>query len=259
MPPRINAHVLSLYPDNIVTPEVTPRHAATVQGFGNTSLQHQEDLAEPSVAPTAMQPVILGMAPVFFPLLLPRPQVAMYSQTISLQQEAPQGHLAVAARAGTSRTHRMKKAKSSGKPTQQTSVMLRNIPLDLTRDMFQEMLDREGFMGTYDLIYLPRDFKTGANLGYAFVNLLAHAEGVRMQNHFTGFCRWSCRSGKKCEVAWSSQQGLAEYVDRYRNNPIMHKSVPEHFKPALFQHGLQVEFPAPTRALKPPQERLQVL
>merc|ERR1712205_232302 len=101
------------------------------------------------------------------------------------------------------------------------------------------MLDTEGFEGQYDLIYLPRDFSTGANLGYAFVNLLKHGEAVRMQQHFAGFCRWSTRSAKKCEVVWSSTQGLAAYLERYRNNPVMHESVPEECKPAVFQNGVK--------------------
>merc|ERR1712232_28123 len=132
--------------------------------------------------------------------------------------------------------------------------MLRNLPLDMTRKKFLKLLDSEGFAGKYDLIYLPRDFKTSANLGYAFVNMLEHGEALKLQKHFTGFSRWCFPSFKRCEAAWSSQQGLSAYIDRYRNNPVMHESVPEEFKPALFQQGVQIAFPSPTRRLKMPQE-----
>merc|ERR1712232_1085220 len=156
----------------------------------------------------------------------------------------------------TRATRRSRRKKVASSDVQRTSVMLRNLPLDMTRKKFLKLLDNEGFAGKYDLIYLPRDFKTSANLGYAFVNLLEHSEAMRMQRRFTGFSRWSsanCRSAKKCEAAWSSQQGCAAYIDRYRNNPVMHESVPEEFKPALFSNGAQITFPGPTRQLKAPQ------
>merc|ERR1719367_2096902 len=43
-----------------------------------------------------------------------------------------------------------------------TTVMLRNLPLDHTRDMLLHLLDTKGFAGMYDFIYLPMDFKTRA-------------------------------------------------------------------------------------------------
>jgi hypothetical protein len=133
------------------------------------------------------------------------------------------------------------------------SLMLRNIPLDMTRDMFVRMLDTEGFAGRYDFAYLPLDFKTSANLGYAFVNLRTHRDAQQLQKHFNGFCRWCIRSAKKCEVTWATAQGLTAYIDRYRNNPVMHGSIPETAKPLLFEHGVRVPFPAPTRKLKAPR------
>ncbi|CAE7888089.1 ML3 [Symbiodinium necroappetens] len=46
-----------------------------------------------------------------------------------------------------------------------TTVMLRNIPNNYTRDMFLELLDQHGFAGRYDFAYLPCDFCRDANLG----------------------------------------------------------------------------------------------
>merc|ERR1712050_478681 len=53
-----------------------------------------------------------------------------------------------------------------------TTVILRNIPVEYTRQMFLKMLDNEGFAGKYDFIYMPRDFQRSFSLGYVFVNFV---------------------------------------------------------------------------------------
>ncbi|CAE7621292.1 ML3, partial [Symbiodinium sp. CCMP2456] len=57
-------------------------------------------------------------------------------------------------------------------PQGRTTVMLRNLPNNYTRDMLLELIDSMGFRGQYDFLYLPIDFQTHACLGYAFVNLV---------------------------------------------------------------------------------------
>ncbi|QCD88619.1 hypothetical protein DEO72_LG3g3169 [Vigna unguiculata] len=66
----------------------------------------------------------------------------------------------------------------------ETTVMIRNIPSKYTRDMLVEFLDshcmkvnlrdkekdEESCCLAFDFVYLPIDFKTGMNKGYAFVN-----------------------------------------------------------------------------------------
>jgi len=134
-----------------------------------------------------------------------------------------------------------------------TTLMIRNIPLDTTRAMFLEVLDTTGFALMYDFVYLPMDFDKSANLGYAFVNLLAHDVALQMQQHFEGFCSWGIRSQKKCVAVWANTEGLDAYIGLYRNCPVMHGSVPEESKPVLFQGGARVAFPASTRKIKPPR------
>jgi len=214
---------------------------------------------------TVMQPVLAGAAPFLLPgpylqqmppMMPPGTFVQIEGKQDTTQQasSACAGKFAASNQGPAPRAIRRPRRKKVGRHVQQTSVILRNLPLDMTRDMFLYLLYTEGFAGTYDLIYLPRDFRTSANLGYAFVNLLENSEALRMQEHFTGFSRWSLPSSKRCEAAWSSQQGLAAYIDRYRNNPVMHEIVPDEFKPVLFQNGVRVAFPRPTQTLKMPQE-----
>jgi len=50
---------------------------------------------------------------------------------------------------------------------ERTTIMLRNIPAEFTRDELIKLLDTEGFAGTYDFVYLPVDFAHQAIYGYA--------------------------------------------------------------------------------------------
>eukprot|EP00971_Amphidinium_carterae_P024843 490292-Amphidinium_carterae.2 len=54
----------------------------------------------------------------------------------------------------------------------------------------------------------------------------------------SGRKRWSDKSDNLCSVDWNDrQQGLAPLVERYRNSPVMHESVPEDCGPMQSQHG----------------------
>lgn len=135
-----------------------------------------------------------------------------------------------------------------------TTVMMRNIPNDYTQAMLLHLLNAEGFGGSFDLFYLPIDFrKKVANFGYGFVNLVDPASAKRFQDHFSGFCTWSVPSDKVCQVTWSNTlQGIDANVERYRNCPVMHKSVPDEWKPVLFKEGTPTEFPVPTKRVRAP-------
>jgi len=136
-----------------------------------------------------------------------------------------------------------------------TTVMMRNIPNNYTRALLLQLLD-ESFYGTYDLVYLPIDFKTGVGLGYAFINFLNPQFAEEFGTQFQDFTGWALLSEKVCEVSWSDMlQGLDDHIERYRNSPVMHESVPDDFKPALFRNGVRIPFPGPTRTLRAPRPR----
>jgi hypothetical protein len=146
----------------------------------------------------------------------------------------------------------------AGNPTDKfTTVMLRNVPNTYTRGMLVDMLNSEGFAGKFEFVYLPIDFKTHAGLGYAFVDCCSPQEAQKMRQHFEGFLRWAVKSEKICSVSWShpEQQGIDSHIERYRNSPIMHESVNDEWKPALFSKGLRVPFPPPTTRLRAPRIR----
>lgn len=139
---------------------------------------------------------------------------------------------------------------------ERTTVMLRNLPNNYTQQMLLTMLDGEGFRGDYDFVYMPADFRTRAALGYAFVNFTSPAQVARFWQTFDGYTKWSIPSRKVCFVSWCGpHQGLEAHVARYRNSPVMHSAVPWEYKPLLFQDGVQVPFPAPTKKPRAPRIR----
>jgi hypothetical protein len=134
-----------------------------------------------------------------------------------------------------------------------TTVMMRHLPNDYTRDMVLELLKNKGYEDKFDFIYLPIDFQRKAGLGYAFINFVDPETAAKFQEEFTGFTGWAVTSDKICEVAWSAVQGLETHIDRYRNNPVMHESVPEEYRPRLYVDSQMVPFPLPTKSIRAPR------
>ena len=136
---------------------------------------------------------------------------------------------------------------------EKTTVMLRNLPNNYTREMFLQMLDENGLKGQYDFVYLPCDFYHDANLGYAFVNMVDASAVFLAWKAFQGFSDWSLPSAKVCQVVWRGpHQGFEAHVERYRNSPLMHQNVPDVFKPMIFRNGKRQPFPKPTKCLQAP-------
>mmetsp|Transcript_37866 Transcript_37866/g.81971 ORF Transcript_37866/g.81971 Transcript_37866/m.81971 type:complete len:278 (-) Transcript_37866:145-978(-) len=135
-----------------------------------------------------------------------------------------------------------------------TTVMLRNLPNDYSREMLLALLDDEGFAGSYDFVYYPVDFHRWAGFGYAFVNMVSPAEAMRVRQVMQGFSRWEVPSQKVIDVCWGNPlQGLAACVERYRNSPVMHEAVPDKFKPVIFCSGVRMPFPPPTKRIRNPR------
>jgi len=149
------------------------------------------------------------------------------------------------------------RSRSGSKPASEsegpmTTVVLRNLPEVFNRDMLLEMLDSNGFTFCYDFVYLPLDFGSRCSFGYAFINLVNPEEACRFVEFFQGFDRWVVPCEKTADVTWSGKrQGLENQVDRYRNSPMMHPKMPDEAKPIVLKDGVRVDFPSPTRPMKP--------
>lgn len=141
-------------------------------------------------------------------------------------------------------------------PDDATTLMIRNVPRCFTRDTLMAVLDRLGFKGKYDFIYLPIHFSSDAGFGYAFVNLVDPSVVGPFTARIHGFSDWGVESDLVAEVAWSSKlQGLDHHIERYRNSPVMHHDMPDKYKPIILKNGARVPFPKPTKRLAQPRLR----
>lgn len=131
----------------------------------------------------------------------------------------------------------------------ETSLMIKNIPNKYTREMLLEDLDNNGFKNLYDFFYLPIDFRTQCNMGYAFVNLVTVEDANRVRRVYQGRQLSAYNSAKICEVGAAKVQGKDKNVEQYRNSAVM--SMDERYHPLVFENGIRQPFPRPTTAIKP--------
>jgi hypothetical protein len=136
---------------------------------------------------------------------------------------------------------------------ERTTVIFRNLPRTWTRANLTALLEEHGFWGCFDFAHVPVNFQDMANLGYALVSMINNYEAKRALAHFDGI---PVSASHNCSVAWSfPNQRLREHIERYQNSPMMHESVPQEYKPAMFQNGRLVPFPRPTKKLRAPRVR----
>lgn len=185
-------------------------------------------------------------------LLLGAESIDCVSHSPSLESTAVGSNFGLMSPRGSSRAS----VGSDDMKVRRTTVMMRNLPNNYTRAMLLELLDAQGFLGSYNMVYLPMDFSSACGFGYAFINFVTSEGAEHFRDHFQGFSDWSVPSEKICDIMWSSvHQGLDAHIERYRNSPVMHKSVPDEFKPALFVKGERVPFPAPSKPPRAPRIR----
>lgn len=133
--------------------------------------------------------------------------------------------------------------KATCDPNERTTLVLRKLPKSVTRTSLLEMLNTAGMQGLYDFVYLPVDFKKGKVFGYAIINFTTNHSAEQASFHL---------EGAGVNIDWSdSHQGFDELIQRYRDSPIMHPSMPETSKPLIFSNGLVVPFPGPTKKFPP--------
>ncbi|TYJ47629.1 hypothetical protein E1A91_A01G004100v1 [Gossypium mustelinum] len=113
----------------------------------------------------------------------------------------------------------------------ETTIMIKNIPVRYTREMLKEFLDQhcmvtnreaksnanneEPSLSAYDFLYLPIDFVTRSNKGYAFVNFTTPIAARK----FYDACddkQWECfMSNKIRQIYCAKLQGINELVKHF--------------------------------------------
>jgi hypothetical protein len=145
---------------------------------------------------------------------------------------------------------------AGGSGPDRTTIMIRNIPSGCTRAMVQATMDREGFAGQYDFLYLPFSFDDWSTMGHAFINFPAHCNAQRAIDKLNGGVFWAELGTEPCEVCWSKALlGLAACIGKFRNSPVMDPCVSDEYKPILLKEGIRSAFPEPTKKIQPVRRR----
>ncbi|KAF2854426.1 hypothetical protein T440DRAFT_275477 [Plenodomus tracheiphilus IPT5] len=119
-----------------------------------------------------------------------------------------------------------------------TTIMLRNIPNKLDWMSLKAILDNICF-GTYDFLYLRIDFKTGCNVGYAFINFSDVRGMISLIDHIEGHPWAGFRSSKAAEISYATIQGREALVSKFRNSSVMQET--PFCRPRLFYTYAEAE------------------
>ncbi|KAI3937626.1 hypothetical protein MKW92_001359 [Papaver armeniacum] len=140
--------------------------------------------------------------------------------------------------------------------TSSTSVMMRNIPSTISRRMLIEIVDlhcieenrkalamlnhdglQDMIISEYDFLYLPIDFVSRSNLGYAFLNFTTSVAAMRFYKSFNNFS-WKDSmffdTPKICKICPARIQGKDGHVSHFKNKYFQcdtNKFLPVSFSP----------------------------
>ncbi|XP_038975595.1 protein terminal ear1-like [Phoenix dactylifera] len=142
-----------------------------------------------------------------------------------------------------------------------TTVMIKNLPNKFTTEKLLAILDQHCLeenkkvlslkreeeasdvklgdaevvttLSEFDFLYLPIDFRSGSNLGYAFVNFSSSIAARRLHDYLHDF-EWKCFGSRKiCEVTYARIQGLQDLKDHFKNSVFICER--DQFLPMCFQ------------------------
>jgi len=119
------------------------------------------------------------------------------------------------------------------------TICFKNIPNFYNRTMVLELLDSNGFKGSYDFVYVPHSFKrlpTLVNLGYFFVNFASPEVASRACATLVGFKDWVKHSDKVMDATWATTtQGQKACIKRFHNSRVKSANIPLECKPLVLE------------------------
>mmetsp|Transcript_34242 Transcript_34242/g.78055 ORF Transcript_34242/g.78055 Transcript_34242/m.78055 type:complete len:230 (+) Transcript_34242:140-829(+) len=112
-----------------------------------------------------------------------------------------------------------------------TSLMITNLPPQVTQDKLREILADTGFGNAYNFLYAPRIFKSGAGRGYAFINFYNCDLAAMFVPRWTGLVFWQ-NQRQPLSVVKADCQGLQELTAVCLKHK-MHRVKNPSFRPYL--------------------------
>ncbi|CAK0911289.1 unnamed protein product [Prorocentrum cordatum] len=109
-------------------------------------------------------------------------------------------------------------AVANASPTEVT-LFLSNLTAECTRSQLTKWMDSHGCMEGCDYLFVPRNFQTGASLGYGFANFVDPASADRLVKS---------AHGTAMRVAISTDQGLVANVVKWASGRVNHVRDPEN-------------------------------
>jgi len=123
---------------------------------------------------------------------------------------------------------------TSGAPDAKKTLMIRNIPNKYSQSTMLDMLDKAGLSNTYDFLYLPKDFRNGAGLGYAFINFVDAKYTVILYDKFHNK-RWDEHNSRKvCEITYGRVQGRDNLINHFKSAKF--PSNDSEYLPLIYEH-----------------------
>lgn len=99
------------------------------------------------------------------------------------------------------------------------TVMIRNVPRQYNQDILVELMNKAGFQGSYDFVYLPINVHNLRNRGYAFVNFISPDVARLFKAVFEQQPMDSSENGKDIWIHPAAIQGYeANYYHSRSNN-----------------------------------------
>lgn len=148
------------------------------------------------------------------------------------------------------RSRRAKKAPPQPQAHELT-LLVRHLPLHYSpAGLLQEV---QAFVPSINFFYLPTNFETQKNLGYAFFNFDDRAAARRFEEFWmtAGISEDGNPEDPNDTIVQPARvQGFEANVERFRSSSVM-KMLPEYLKPRIFNKGVPQAFPAAEKVARP--------
>lgn len=125
-----------------------------------------------------------------------------------------------------------------------TTLMVRNIPNKYSQRMVLNVIEKHGFKGSFDFLYVPSDFSTRVNVGYCFVNFIAPKYAQQFARVFHRLHLQGFKSKKLVQISLGTVQGLKNNIAKFEDSTLCNEFVAPEFHPIIIdtKTGLEIPF-----------------